>query len=129
MKQLAWISFIIAVDVWINWYWIEVKKKDPNHLLNWIARVVIGIMIAYQESILVWLYASINICFIYWFLFDTILNLVRKKPLIHLGDHFLDALQKKYIGEFPAFVWKAILVIWCIILQWVNFDFSRLYSY
>ena len=56
---------------------------------------------------------------IFWFFFDYGLNIARKKPLMYLGDHFLDRLQKNGAGVFPWFVWKALLA-WASVYYVLN---------
>jgi ribose/xylose/arabinose/galactoside ABC-type transport system permease subunit len=47
----------------------------------------------------------------FWFYFDVLLNLMRGKPIYHLGDKFIDGLTKRAFGEVPMFWWKFILFV------------------
>lgn len=112
---------VITIDVYVNWYIIEVKRIRPNHLVFWLIRAVIGSTLAYKESSLGWVSESVAICFIYWFLFDLLLNIARQKPFNYLGDPIIDRLQKKYLHSFPAFIWKAMIAFFCCYLILSNY--------
>jgi hypothetical protein len=47
---------------------------------------------------------------VFWFVFDTSLNILRKLPVAYLGKGTLDRLQKK-LPPTVIWVWKGILAI------------------
>lgn len=111
----------VAIDVYVNWYLIERKKIRPNHYINWLIRAIFGIILAYKESMAEWFLEALTISFIYLFLFDLSLNLVRSKPFDYLGDAVIDKLVKKYSEPFPYFIWKLFIATFCIYLIAINY--------
>lgn len=119
--QLVILFVAIGIDVWVNWHMIYKEGIRPNHYVNWLIRAAVGAAITYDPYWVPWVLHSINAMFIYWFFFDYSLNLVRHKPLMYLGDSVLDRWQKK-VGEFPMFVWKAIIALFCLFNIIINYN-------
>lgn len=67
------------------------------------------------------LYSWVLTHFIYWFLFDNAINILRNKPLIYLSDKGIDAIQRPLIA---AYIVKAIFFI----LASLYFFNPKLYS-
>jgi len=126
---------VIIFDVVASWFYIEVLKKTPVHWLIWIIRAAIVFYVVRNPEPLAWLNVSTNLLWIlkalnsgiiYWFLFDTGLNLARNKPVDHLGEGknaaFLDRMQIKYLGHYYAFVIKGILALFAAANMLYNYN-------
>jgi len=113
---------VIAVDILGNWYYIEKLNKRPNHPLLWITRALIVSFVVLDTELIYWALKAINASFMYWFIFDTGLNIARGKRIDHLGDAFLDGLQVKYLGYWNAFVIKLILSIYAAANMLYNYN-------
>jgi len=125
------IMALIIFDVVGNWFYIEVLKKNPIHWLLWVARAAIILYIVRNPEPLAWLNVSTDLLWIlkagnasilYWFFFDTGLNLARNKPVDHLGNNFLDNLQTKYIGNYYSFIIKAMLALFAAANMLYNYN-------
>jgi hypothetical protein len=85
------------------------KKKNVHTIAQYTVRI--GAIIVLAGFFSMWydntyaLYSWILSHFIYWFFFDTILNLIRKKPITYLSERGMDYWQKPHI---VFFVLKAI---------------------
>lgn len=88
LKLLLWIAYIF-LDVWINFYIIEINKSRPNYLLMNIVRG--GVFILYGAF--VWDFQAnfwyLNIAIFcvtsFWLCFDILLNRFRRKHLLYIG--------------------------------------------
>lgn len=100
----------LLVALW-NWFQVERLNHNPHNIYEWIGRF--GIWVGFTSGFTPdWKWFWVNlICtaFIFWFVFDYSLNLMRGRPLIHLGNSPVDRLQTNYGGPFVWFVWKAII--------------------
>lgn len=90
---------IIELEVWRNYYIIEVKKQAPSYLLSFILRsmaaIVYGILFNPQNfndysPILIFQVTS------FWIVFDLSLNILRDKEIFYTGHEsgWLDKLGK-----------------------------------
>jgi hypothetical protein len=105
--NIFWV-FIFLQLAW-HYYVIEVKRKEPNHLLHfWIRFIVAFVIAAMWHELTIINLATYGITF--WFGFDTLLNILRRKSIIHLGNSTIDTFQKTHPdgGEFMWFCLKAI---------------------
>lgn len=88
LKLLLWAAYV-ALDVWINFYIIEVNKSRPNYLLMNIWRGAAFILYGafvwdFQNQVWYWnifLYSVAS----FWLLFDLSLNIARKKHPLYIG--------------------------------------------
>jgi hypothetical protein len=88
------------IDAIIDHFLIK-QKKNVHNAIQYIAR---GAYFAMLSLVFGWVhkrwdqhyvYYSFFLSFmIYWWLFDTSLNIMRKKPLWYLSDHGIDAIQR-----------------------------------
>jgi len=113
---------VIAVDIVGNWFYIEILKKNPLHWLLWVVRALIVSWVVYHPDLLTWSIRAANAAVLYWFVFDTGLNLARDKGVYHLGKSFLDRLQTKYIGNFYSFVIKGMLALFAAANMLYNYN-------
>ena len=119
MYLALWFAHTLIFAV-INYTEIR-KNQNPIHWLNAAITVLLAGMLCWFESRPLWFAIP---CFLltYWFLFDTLLNLMRGLPVFYLGDaSVLDRLQKQYGGVWPWFVWKAILFVGFTLSYFFNF--------
>lgn len=120
------IMSVIVIDIVGNWFYIEVLKKSPLHWLLWVVRAGIVGYVVLDPDLLIWGLKALNASFMYWFVFDTGLNLARGKNIGHLGQGpkaaFLDRLQTKYLGQWNAFVIKLIISIYAAANMLYNYN-------
>lgn len=112
MNLLPFVILATLGEAYRNYLLIK-RGKDPHNWGTYLGRLA-GIIIMVTVIPGNWEYFWTNLIgslFIFWFLFDYSLNLLRGKELLYLSDKGVDALQKKYPGAFPWFVWKAILAL------------------
>lgn len=126
---------VIAADIVGNWFYIDVLKKNPLHWLLWVARAAIVLYVVRNPEPLaylnvstnvLWILKALNAGMIYWFAFDTGLNMARGKEIDHLGEGknaaFLDRMQIKYLGRYYAFVLKGIFALFAIANMLYNYN-------
>jgi len=122
------IMSVIVIDIVGNWFYIEVLKKEPLHWLLWVTRGIIVGLVVYEPTIWIALLKAINGAFLYWFVFDTGLNLARHKPIDHLGKGPKAALTDRFQrwllrdNTYYAFVIKLILSIFTAANMLYNYD-------
>lgn len=102
---LVWIAYI-AVDVWLNYFIIEVNRARPNYLLMNIVRGVAFVLYGRliwdaaidMHTLNIFLYCTTS----FWILFDLGLNLARKKHPLYIGQHsgWIDQYGFKYPGIY-----------------------------
>jgi hypothetical protein len=105
--MLIWTVLFSLIEAYRNYYLIK-RRVDPHAWDTWLLRITIFTLInvMYGVTILNVLCTMI----VFWFLFDTSLNILRRKPVAYLGNHLLDRLQKK-LPQTAVWVWKGILAI------------------
>jgi hypothetical protein len=104
----------IVVSILFDYIVIEIFHKPikkEGHAVRWIIRATITSLLIIMDTAHPLWQTIPTYTITFWFLFDTGLNGMRGKSIIHLGDSFLDQLQKNYPNEFVWFVWKAIAFI------------------
>lgn len=119
---LAWIA-LIWIETIRNFYLIEIKKKTPKHKLAWLLRVIIGVvfwivtpMIYHDLELDSWWAMPMMMGFTFWWMFDSGLNLLRRRQIWYLGnpydpeeDSWMDKLQQNSFGAWPWFWFKLLL--------------------
>ncbi len=80
---LYWIPFIIIMAIY-NWYLIKKLNKHPDYDLHNLIKLIIGFIFLILTRFNLWFipYAF----FSYGFIFDPLLNILRKEPLLYLGS-------------------------------------------
>jgi len=121
MENWALTLFSLAL---IQWYIIEKKHRRPNKWFWYFIRLITGGLFLWWFVRLgfIWYWAAVFEVFTFWFFFNSILNIMRGKPVAYLsrtGDQ-IDALMLKL---FPAVVWWFFLLIAAI------FSIGNLYFY
>jgi hypothetical protein len=122
-------TYLIAIAEAYRNYVLISRGKDPHNWGTYLGRLTALILIciflptASFEDFWIKLIGEI---LIFWFIFDTSLNIMRGKRFDYLSDRGLDSLQKKYPGEFPWFFWKAIL---CFAGSLLTSDPKAIYGY
>lgn len=136
---------LIFIEIWRNWYIIQVNKKRPVYWYSQLLRYVIGFLywvgvgaisnghtIAHEQ----WWGLSIMMLFTFWFFFDyglnqfrNLMNRIRKAgvPTIQFDylnpkGSWLDQMQYKFPGTFPWFCFKALLALTGITLFHYGID-------
>ncbi len=99
----------IIADALTDNYLIK-KKKDVHTVLQYMIREGVFILLAglFAPNNQYALYSWVLTHFVYWWTFDTIINIVRKKPLDYMSDHGIDQYQRP---EIVWFVFKFILAV------------------
>lgn len=113
----ALVPFVIffLIDLFYNRYLIK-NKKPVNHSLNALCRLCFFIPAYYQSDYLTWFYVELCLFFLYWFLFDWILNLSVGWPFDNLGNTSkMDRFQRKLFPPFVLFVWKGLIALFCFL--------------
>lgn len=123
--MILWILYIF-VDALINWFIIEKKKINPNHIMLTIFRgwAFIGLGIALDikpDEILEWFIFCAGS---FWVLFDPILNKLRGKALTYvgkLGDEGGDSESEKFGVKNPKLYWisKALALVAVIVTLFI----------
>lgn len=111
MAILHFTILIIAIvaDAIINNYLIK-KGQDVHtverYVIQEMALVLLSGLFApdYNYALYSWILSH----FVYWWTFDTVLNILRKEPLIYMSDHGIDQYQRP---EIVWFIFKGILAI------------------
>lgn len=131
MVLLLWFVLVV-VEVFRNYYIIEVRKHNPNHTTMFRLRVMVGIVFWIVSPVIFkmrfdqWWTLPIVLPITFFFVFDTGLNISRGLPYFYLGDNSkIDRLQKKYGGSFAWFWWKLILAAGSVALYFYGW---RIYS-
>lgn len=98
---LIWVAYI-WIDVWNNYYIIEVNDRRPNYLLMNIVRGVAFVLYGRfvwdlsldLQALYVFLYCLTS----FWILFDLALNIARRKHPLYIGQHsgWIDQYGFKY---------------------------------
>lgn len=121
---------LIGVEVWRNYYIIEVKKKRPNYLLSNILRVVVLILLnfLYERGFSLSLELSLLALGLFAVLFDPILNLSRGKPLLYYNyktGAWLETLIARFDSLYGLYLFLEILFLLVVIniyvVGWYNF--------
>jgi len=101
LLMLCWL-FIIAIEVTFNWYVIEVKEKNINHLLAFIPRMVAGLIFlaAFSEFGYYWYWSALFLVGTHALLFAEALNISRGKFIGYLGDPDLSNPNKSVFDKF-----------------------------
>lgn len=136
MIIITWLAFIL-LEVYRHFYLIEIQRRSPNRVLSalirggaalvlWLAAPATTVHMELDQ----WWAIPIMEVLTFWFLFDFLLNTMRRKYFYYLGDgKWIDRIQKKTVGEFPAFCFKAILAIGGIILCYYGLNAVIRYQY
>ena len=121
MKAVAltlWIVVIIA-EATANWYAIERLKREINHAIWFIPRLLVGALFLYWYVQLgyQWYWAGIYIMATHAMLFPEYLNVTRGKPIGYLGDPNLSNPNKSLYDKIVMrvikyeYVWFWVRVI------------------
>jgi hypothetical protein len=105
--MLIWVILFSLVEAYRNYYLIK-RGTSPHTWDTYLLRITIFTIINVMYGVTV-----LNvICsmIVFWFVFDTSLNILRKLPVAYLGKGTLDRLQKK-LPPTVIWVWKGILAI------------------
>lgn len=116
--MIVWFIFI-TLEAYRNWHVIEVQKSRPDYLQSFVIRgmaaVLHGIFMGVTEPsnwypVLIFQVTS------FWILFDPLLNIMRNKPLLYLGD------PKKgssgWLDRLPILVYWILKLIALFFLIW-----------
>lgn len=114
----VYLVFILLQVVW-HWVLIEKMNKVPNHTFHALLRFVVAVVIIAMYQEYTWI-NTLTYGITFWFVFDTLLNVFRRKNPIYLSDRGIDALEKKLYGEYVSFVWKGIAAIGLIGAYYFN---------
>lgn len=122
---LLWLIFI-GVDVYRNYYLIEVKKTRPiyiqSFILRWMVAILHGILFDPRnvaDCIPVFIFQVTS----FWLLFDLILNYLRKKPMLYMGD------QSGWIDRTFTWINSDAFLFFCKVLALVLCVFSVIVIY
>ena len=125
---LIWIVLVLC-EVYRHWYLIEISRISPNRVLSAILRsLAAGILwsispLIYHMNLDQWWAIPIMEVFVFWFLFDPILNKSRGKSLFYLGKgKAIDRVQENNIGGYPAFCFKFILAFAGVLLCYTGLN-------
>jgi len=103
--MLLWLV-VIAIEVWANWYKIEIKGVSPKHWLWFIPRLALGALFA-------WIFKGYgyeyiwSICYLvgtHGFLYAEGLNRSRRKPWGYLGDPNLKNKDKSLFDKILLWI-------------------------
>jgi len=122
--MLIILAFLL-IELLRNYYLIDIKKKSPDHGFNFALRVIPLVALYYYTTNWHFLtpdwqrfgQAVIAFVSIFWFGFDTVLNLLRGEPVDYLGDSAIDMFQKNHPNADVWFYFKAIFFVFGV-LQW-----------
>lgn len=116
---------IIQIFVLVHHYVIENRKKTPFHVLSFILCVALSVILSWQvyDSLTFRVISVIYLGLMYWILFNLELNLVRKKPPLHLGTaSILDRFEASLKNPGMTLGLKITLMIMCsfilLDIQW-----------
>lgn len=128
MNALAVYTIVLMGMLVINYYYIEIEQRSPNHLFWALLRMFIfGIAAmrlypAWEDRIV--LFLGFEAAF--WLPFDTILNLLRKREWDYIGQTaWTDRLGSKWPA---AFFWTRVLFLIYGIAT-LSYDLSQLHIY
>lgn len=117
---MIWLLYIL-LDSYANYLWIEKKKSAPNYiilfLIRGIAAIVYGALIRDVQdnfiSIFGW-FAFVTCSFP--FLFNTLLNSWRKKPIDYLGESsgWIDTFMVKHKLQ-RTWYWVSLILFYIAI--------------
>lgn len=119
---------MVAAEVYRNYHIIEIQKRNPNHGLSMMCRIIIAVLFWNLCPLLAVLehhwfgwdllrrdqYFVIPIfqTFSFFFLFDWWLNISRTRPYWYLGGNsWFDRFQRDHGGAFGWFWWKLMLFL------------------
>lgn len=114
---------IVFLEVLRNWYMIAVRRKSPHHKGAMMLRLIVALIFWIVTPVVYpelpwdsWLAMPVMMSFIFWWMFDSVLNLMRGLPIYHLDvkddpeeDSLIDSIQTRTFGEWPWFWFKLIL--------------------
>lgn len=113
LNYLTHIELIVAIvaltlaESYYNSWLIEKKKVDPHKWDSWVRRGLVYLVLVILSG---HNYVFMSIPLMFWWLFDTSLNVFRGEKLTYVGNvHFFDKFQ--YGFEGPAFFFKFILFL------------------
>jgi hypothetical protein len=123
-KLIIWFAFIL-LEVWRNYYIIEVQKKHPNYLKSAGIRIVSGIAYLFLWPCHVVLLIDLCVFMLtsFWLWFPAVLNLSRGRELFYLGNKsgYLDPWFLKHPLQFRiALTLAAVLCVLSIIVIYQN---------
>lgn len=110
--MLIWILFI-AIEIYRNYYIIEVVESRPDYLQSFIIRgiaaILHGVLVGVTEPsdwYPILLYQALS----FWILFDISLNLVRRKPILYKGE------TSGYLDRLPLPIYVSLKIVAVIVL-------------
>jgi hypothetical protein len=125
--------FLIFLEIYRNYYIIEIKKRRPVYWRSTWLRLTVGAAFWFGSLI----FSSMPywsrwgmipmMVLTFWFVFDYGLNIVRKKkPFFYLNPNgsWLDKFQYNSTGTFSWFWWKLFLMIGGLLLYFKGLDFA-----
>lgn len=131
---ITWLALIV-LEAYRHWYLIELEHRSPNRILSAILRsgAALCLWIASPLNIQMetdqWWAIPIMEVLTFWFLFDLMLNILRGKYFFYLGEtKWIDRIQKRTVGEWPAFCFKFLLAIASITLCFYGLNAIRCYG-
>ena len=114
-----WI-IVIAVEVWRNYYLIEVKKTKPNYFLSFVVRgmaaILHGVFFDLESMREYWVPFIFQVTS-FWIVFNPALNYFRKKPFFYFGKEsgIFDRLFLKINDDRFALVFYIGMMVLCAI--------------
>jgi hypothetical protein len=119
MGLAIYFIFIILQVIW-HYRIIEILKRVPNYTVHSIIRVVVAVVIMYFTNELNFI-NLITYGFVFWFVFDCLLNVSRKRSITYLGTNsVLDKIQKEYLGETLAYYAKFTIAFFLVCAYYFN---------
>jgi hypothetical protein len=124
--SLILIAAVIVAEIIIDSAQIA-RGVTPHRPKDWI-RIGVELGLLSLIPVMGWDFYLLKLvcnCLIFWFFFDYGLNIARGKPLMYLGDGFLDELQKESLGVVAWFYFKLIFTIPAVYYLWNPVEFFR----
>lgn len=117
--MITWLIFI-GLAAWVN-YSIIKQGKRPLHWLNALITIALAAILAYFNH-RPFAFSFAAFLGVYWFGFDTVLNLLRGEKVYYLGqESVLDRISQKAFPLDVIWIFKAIIAVFFLGAYYFNY--------
>ncbi len=117
-------ALVLVVDLFTDFYQIEVLCQSPNHKRGAILRGIFLLVVVLPLYFMGWTFCLVylsTLCLLFFLLFDLFLNRLRQRDWFYIGqsedkeeDALTDRALERIFGKRPHVAFYAKILLFCI---------------